>query len=545
MVLHLFDLPVEVRDLIYAQCVLVDGGYVLDFDSNTLRRADGKPIDLSFRLACKRIASETRGLALSSNTLNFSTFHSQKHHAAAGRFHLLVEYLWIDRGEAITDIEPGVMVLPDDIWDDIATAHPRFAPYVDVCRNRPDRSTTWTWDANVGPPGSCGDTPSAFRDFIFSAFRTIVSNKHRLDKDQLFKLREMYEGGPVRTFEPLIHANPDPWSIIDAESVEAIINSMDSMFVESVDCWWRSEGPGVHKFCREEQRYSAAATAIRFLESLTPDSRASIRSVVLNEDRRSVAFPECHGLGLVPFCKENPRIRIERRVSMWRTAFQTALTRHSTTDIIIGPYASNLLTANSISCPVAVWIVEALELEAAGMPSGCFTLTLDGDSTCSEIFQTVVRRDAAWHTAIDLCLERGILPPLPWDVRRRDSRIDRCHADSGWQKNNRWYTFEAFPKAVEDIVAGRSIIKCGFELGDAWGVACDPERLIEENKGWTMAQWKEGWFVREKESFDPDPPSPTWLQLLCENSLDRTGPITDDMFHHALHAWAANSNSEE
>ncbi|KAF6837231.1 hypothetical protein CMUS01_05076 [Colletotrichum musicola] len=90
---HFFDLPTEVRDLIYAQCVLFNGGYVLDFDSNTLRGADGKPIDHSFRLASKRIATETKSLALSSNILNFSTFHSREHNVAAGRFHLLSEYL--------------------------------------------------------------------------------------------------------------------------------------------------------------------------------------------------------------------------------------------------------------------------------------------------------------------------------------------------------------------------------------------------------------------------------------------------------------------
>ncbi|KAF6812014.1 hypothetical protein CMUS01_13158 [Colletotrichum musicola] len=206
----------------------------------------------------------------------------------------------------------------------------------------------------------------------------------------------------------------------------------------------------------------------------------SIRSIVLNEDQRSVAFSECHALGLILYCRENTRLRIDRRVSR-RTVLQTTM---ADIDYTV-PYAEAKLEPSQISYRVAVWILDALELQAAGMPPGCFTLTLDGDSTCSEIFQTLVQRDTAWQTAIDLCLERDILPALAWDVRRRDSR--------NLGGRNEWYLFEAFPQAIEDILAGRSIVKCTFGLGDAWGETCDVERFIEENKSKTMDEWREAW----------------------------------------------------
>ncbi|KAK0717146.1 hypothetical protein B0T26DRAFT_751240 [Lasiosphaeria miniovina] len=69
----------------------------------------------------------------------------------------------------------------------------------------------------------------------------------------------------------------------------------------------------------EENRFlyhfSAAAAAIRFLRS-NPSSRVHVRRILLDEDREAVAYPETHGKGLVPFCAENPHLRIERRVSL-------------------------------------------------------------------------------------------------------------------------------------------------------------------------------------------------------------------------------------
>ncbi|KAF6804319.1 hypothetical protein CSOJ01_10288 [Colletotrichum sojae] len=502
---HFFDLPTEVCDLIYLQCVLVGGGYVLDFNSNTLRGAGGHPIDLSFRLTCKRIASETKDLALSSNTLNFSTFHSPEHNAATGRFGLLIENLADHRGSRIDRIEPHILSIPDNIWDDIAKAHPRFAQYVEFRKNRPDPRITQeqVQQANVGSPGSCGDTPSAFRDFIFSALQTIMSHRSRLDPQQLADACRGYDRAPTVRPEALVRHNPSPWTIIDNKRIEEILSQTDSEVWRLVNSKWHNYFPGLSP-STFKQSYSAASTAIRFLKSLSTDSRMSIRSIVLNEDQRSVAFAECHGLGLIQYCQENVRLRIERRVSMWKVVFQTQGGAHGSCDV--APYDDNHLDPNKISYNVAIWILEALELVPAGMPVGCFTLTLDGDHACSEIFQTVIQRDAAWQTAIDLCLGQT-LPAIPWDVRRRDTRNHRGYTQlSMGERDNSRYVFEAFPRAIQDIVAGNSIVKCGFELVDA---AYDPERLAKDNKKWTMAEWQEAWYAREKETFNPDPPLPT------------------------------------
>ncbi|KZL86890.1 hypothetical protein CI238_09237 [Colletotrichum incanum] len=505
---HFFDLPREVWNMIYVSYVSIEGGYVLNFDSNTLKGAGNKSIDLAFTLTCKSVAEEMRGMALASNTINFSTFHSQEHQAIAGRFDVMISTVHSQRQFKWNHIHPDTLSVPNDIWGDLSKAHPNFAPYVDMVKDRSNMHTV-QWD-NVGPPGSCGETPSVFRDFIRSALQTIVAYKHRFDIEQLTRFENNKYDVDHTPLGNLVNLNPNLWTI---------------------PILWHVDMPG-SKINQIKHRYSAAAVAIRFLESLSKDSRSGIRKIVLNEDRAAVAFAECHGLGFAPYCQENPHLRVKRRVSMWGTVFQT--TTANVNYPVMPPYEGISLESNGISYPVAVWILEALELKFAGMPPDSFTLTLDGDWACSEIFRTVVQREAAWQTGIDLCMERKILPPLAWDLRRKDSRNRRGFEGEAYERDNSWYLFEAFPQAIQDIVAGKSIIRCYFELGESW----DVERLVEENKERTLNDLKAAWFVREKPHFDPDPPSPNWVQLLCDNSWETVLPcsMSDEAFDESI-SW--------
>ncbi|GKT88971.1 hypothetical protein CT0861_07137 [Colletotrichum tofieldiae] len=523
---HFFDLPREVRNMIYVAYVSIKGGYVLDFNSNTLKGANNESIDLAFMLTCKSVAKEMKGIAMSSNIITFSTFHSQEHQAIAGRFGVMIRTLHSKREHKWDHIHPDTLSVPEDIWRELSEAHPRFAPYVDVVKNRSNIYTV-QWD-NVGPAGSCGETPSVFRSFIRSALQTIAAYKHRFNVEQLGRFENGKYDFDHTPLESLVNVNPNLWTIPTLQELEKTISSMGRGPAKTVAHAWDVDWPG-YKINQIKHHYSAAAVAIRFLESLSKDCRSGIRNIVLNEDRAAVAFAECHGLGFVPYCQENPHLRVQRRVSMWRTVFQT--TTANVNHHVMPPNEDISLHSNDISYSVAVWILEALELKSAGMPPDSFTLTLDGDWTCSEIFHTVVQRDAAWQAAIDLCMERRILPPLSWDLRRRDSRNRRGFDGEAYGQDNSWYSFEAFPQAIQDIVAGNSIIKCNFALGEAW----DVERLVEENKGRTLDDWKAAWFLREKRHFDPDPPSPNWVQLLCDNSWETVLPcsLSDEAFEES------------
>ncbi|KAK1963419.1 hypothetical protein LY78DRAFT_660328 [Colletotrichum sublineola] len=92
---------------------------------------------------------------------------------------------------------------------------------------------------------------------------------------------------------PILDVNPNPWAIPTCNGVEEMISSAGRHVEESVSWKWRRRSDQLGN----RYWYSAAAVAIRFLESLTKDSRSSIRNIVLDEDRAAVGFAESHGLG--------------------------------------------------------------------------------------------------------------------------------------------------------------------------------------------------------------------------------------------------------
>ncbi|KAJ4256163.1 hypothetical protein NW762_009240 [Fusarium torreyae] len=65
---------------------------------------------------------------------------------------------------------------------------------------------------------------------------------------------------------------------------------------------------------REKFRFSAAAAAIRCLSHLQDKVRMRLRKVVLVEDQLAVADPSSHAVGLIHFCQENTRLKVERRL---------------------------------------------------------------------------------------------------------------------------------------------------------------------------------------------------------------------------------------
>lgn len=63
--------------------------------------------------------------------------------------------------------------------------------------------------------------------------------------------------------------------------------------------------------------------AVRFLQNLqSRNLLMHLRRLVVDEDAPFVAWPECHALGLIDFCKPNHRLHIERRIDLWNCVFQ-------------------------------------------------------------------------------------------------------------------------------------------------------------------------------------------------------------------------------
>ncbi|KAI8179645.1 hypothetical protein K4K51_003419 [Colletotrichum sp. SAR 10_75] len=155
---------------------------------------------------------------------------------------------------------------------------------------------------------------------------------------------------------------------------------------------------------------------------------------------------------------------------------------------------------------VASWVIEALALEPAGMPSGSFSLLLDGQPVpwqCTQVFQLIVQRDAAWQAAWLLSLDRGILPSLSWFDRKGELRGSRVPD----------LPSEKWPQALRDIAEGSSIVRCNFDVGDSW----DVEKIVEDHRQWTVQQWMEGLGKREPSTWEPDAPLPNWREIIEEN----------------------------
>ncbi|KAF5682607.1 hypothetical protein FCIRC_4902 [Fusarium circinatum] len=91
----LTDLPSEIRQKIFKECLKVDGGYIYNAQTDKLTNADEArtPINLSLRYTCRSIARDTATIPLAVNTIHFST--SDKWRSLAGCFNLVATAYYI------------------------------------------------------------------------------------------------------------------------------------------------------------------------------------------------------------------------------------------------------------------------------------------------------------------------------------------------------------------------------------------------------------------------------------------------------------------
>ncbi|EXF76433.1 hypothetical protein CFIO01_11820 [Colletotrichum fioriniae PJ7] len=555
------SMPREVRDLVYQHYVVVDGGYVSASDGllgGRLKRADGRPIDLNLMYACRLVADEMRHLALRSNTITFFTITSEKGvpssitsdgglRMRAARFDGLVGRSLDSRRQLLFHFVGGYLLhqkctelgapsgpLDDNDYDgdnnldepsvsrhfnkrsaasarptaqallaELAEKHPRFRPVLERIQRHDWLARGILYDRH----GPYGEAPSSYRELC----RDLLQAASRLNPEDSLHLicsaRTASCAARVREWD--IPTAPDlkemsSWIAEDKRLLSSIRHGSDGSVY----------------------RFSAAASAIRYLQSIPAAMRAQLRKIVLVEDYRSVAHPESHARGLIPFCRENPLLRVERRVNLWRNLFQVDkrwYTPHQQCEHQ-NRAATRALRSRDITSTVALWVTEALALGPAGMPAASFSLVLDGDPApqlCARIFQTVVQRDAAWQRAWTESMDRGLVlvhPVLDWFERRgEDAARAGVHPVSGVYESYLGYFYEGFPEAMRDIArrGGGSVVRCNFDAGEPW----DAEKVVRCNKMWTPAQWNEGWLRHEQLFWETEAPLPEWPALLMENLI--------------------------
>lgn len=241
--------------------------------------------------------------------------------------------------------------------------------------------------------------------------------------------------------------------------------------------------------CREKIRFSAAATAIRFLQRLPAAQRLQIRNLVLHEDHRSVGTPSTHVQGLAPFFKENPRLRVVRRVSVLGCIEGYVGNPQIAARVLQEQKdgrgePDRAFDVRKFSWRVAKWLVDALAVTSVGIPAESFTFILEaGPHTdfCTDVFQQAVHRDIAWSKAHKACLDRGLIERIP---RERCRLVD-----------------EGLEEAIGHLLNQTSFLRSDFNPGHPWNF----ENLVEETKHLSNANWIIKWIYREPQRLDFPP----------------------------------------
>ncbi|EEU42371.1 uncharacterized protein NECHADRAFT_79869 [Fusarium vanettenii 77-13-4] len=511
----IFTLPYELRYEIYQHYFTLDDGYTFQAGPGKLATSDGRPLDLALMYTCRLIAKEAKDLPLRFNTVSFSTVHHPEWSAWAGRFHYQLDLQLSLQSNLLMRMAHH---LTPDMRSQIALKFPRFMPMLARAEEEPVPRTTryeeqfhfelgpyrclnsfstgqerWEW---------CHENTCLVSQAVTYALR-LLAQSHGPELTQLIN-KELPRREATQDVFEFLDKSYEPWAI-PSQSVLATtgLELSDDRVWDRMNGWHKEDYE--EQRYREKFRFSAVAVAIRFLNSLPSHTRLQLRKMVVHEDHISIAHPERHAQGLIPFCKENPRLRIERRVDVLNTIFQQAeLGNLNSLPISSRDEPNNTRYQISYSCiteVVAHWLLGGLATVDAGMLANAFTLVLDsGRATnlCSDIFQRTVHHDLAWQTALERCYAQGILP------------VPSQHIPE--------YTFAKVPQdlwqALEHLSNQTSVLRCNFNPGQPH----DVEAVFDECRTWDIHKWqKSRFFAHDQRDYDVLPPLPDWGDTLREN----------------------------
>lgn len=490
--------------MIYEEYVTTDDGYFFNFNSGKLTDAYGRTIDMSLIYTCRLIAAEMHGLALQRNTITFTTVYSDDLRIRAGRFQSLMDRLQhqenIILAKALPWFRPPYSLPSAPLVEDVDRWFPEFRPILDrllspsLANNPPLRRSILR--------NSWGEAPSLYRRFLgyllcFLSAQPQFGEIVALDRGPESYPTDVYakERSNSAAFLTLDYA---PWATPSEEDLLQMDHALDiySERDRKSSNWYLTLRD------RRKYRFSAVSAAIQFIASLSDDTRTHIRRLIVHEDYGSVVQPECHAQGLIPFCLENPRLHIERRVDLWR-AILVPGTLPREVYCSVNPISPLKLHSATVTRSIAPWLVEAAALPSLGMPADSFSLVIDGDpvsALSSQVFD-IVKRDVVWQVCADDCYRvRGFQRP-----------------DFFTRRQNPAYRYEAFPEIVDSIIARNSFIRCNFPIPE-WGQL---ERLVRGTELWTATEWGNTWDGHEPKQFETEAPLPKWWMLFEENFMQK------------------------
>ncbi|KAI7785572.1 reverse transcriptase [Diaporthe eres] len=372
------SLPRDLRDEVYRHYVTYEDGLVYNFEYDGEKSAKSRnilrnlapannrdPIDLGLRSTCKQVHRETEGLILKFNTITFSNTrisrkNSDEVRVRAARFHFLRVPLTMEAASFLY-YEDGPVVRPcytQAVVDEVVRTHPSIGP---LLRTLLKENTHWAEinsahkvlqarphehcpDEGPGPTGTWGIVRSSMRAALMHALKVTADHdcfgsgpaaeRPTFSPREILALDSKFPAWSVPTDDDLLELSRPYAKRTTDVCRNGNIYCHASRQLHTAEFW---NGP---RYCcrytfaafpidesdeaenRGKYRFSAASVAIEFLSSLPSGLRIYLRHMRLLENNISVAFPESHAHGLINFCVENPKLRVERRVNVWKTILQ-------------------------------------------------------------------------------------------------------------------------------------------------------------------------------------------------------------------------------
>ncbi|KAK9436981.1 hypothetical protein VB005_11798 [Metarhizium brunneum] len=519
--LHFLDLPSEIRHAVYNAYVDVDGGYVVNPRTNKLVTATGnQKHDYALQLTCKQIAREMSGLALGRNTLHFKVEYSDEERISAARFEATLAISLVRLVEFLSPDQEGGVDFTQDIEDEVVAEFPPMRPVFAAIDGLPDTYG----DLQVSVAEDFAIPLSVFFKAGWLTFGLAVEQGSIPKTHSMLSYSDAERAyAASQEFCPW-HYNPSRKDFTRMFGKARMIRRQGYRY------WLKPhlDADGTRQFTQGKYRFSAASKAIRFLSQCPKQLRMQLRRICLHETSHSVAFPECHALGLIPYCQENPRLYVERRVNIWRTLLQTTYTDscilswtpendwlfYTNPEHHGGEESANgaRLASYRITRVFSRWAMEALELVRSGMPRRSFKLVFDGDPApqlATGLFRDLIQRDATWQRVLE----------ASWGgVEEQHPTVDM----SCIRSHQGGYSFDGFPDMVDAIASNKhELVECAFETGpNPWEETALSRQFRYFSPGLERLEAACQTFADQPaQFFDLPHPLPSWTGLLAENIL--------------------------
>lgn len=480
-----FDLPRELRDLIYDAYLWREDGYVYNQDTGKLRAAlQDDTIDLGLLSTCKQCAHEMKGRAFELNNITFTTILSPKddlNHRVrqfSGAFqtiyraktHIIYscrQYISSEVAHEVTEQFPTSKALIHHLtttpFDDAAVSI-----YKRTIHNVQQGQSLSVKHDNIAHLLQAIPRTDAF---IQSLRQVPYLNDNQRSEAYVSARTDMVA---------VAELSPVPWAIPSSNEIARLSEINLPNFPYAT---FDRPHDRMH-FC-----FSAAALAIDFLKRLHSPVRLQIRGITLVDKHTSVAEPQCHAMGLIPFAIENPSLRIARRVDVWSNIFANCQLLFW---VAFADFGLSHFHITYALTAIKEWIMEVSALRPAGMPSDAFQLIFYSDIAPIQSFFDGLVKNAAWQVAFE--------QNLP-DLTNGATQPDLSGVDG-------YVFFDGFPQAMRDIVAGTSSIRFDACVGDVGAIEREASELLNFT---SVEDVKNGWMSLMGRQGPVVPPAPlTW-----------------------------------